>query len=53
LQKPVSWACLLRIRLVNCMVLRTLRLFKKFFQVESDPKMRFGCIAHNVTYYAG
>jgi len=26
---------------------------KKFFRAESDPKMQFGCIAHNLMHYSG
>jgi hypothetical protein len=35
------------------MALRALGLFKKFFRAESNPKMRFGSIAHNVMHYSG
>ena len=34
------------------MVLGALGLFKKFFRAESDPKMWFRCIAHNVMHYS-
>jgi len=33
--------------------LGALTLFKKFFQAESDPKMRFGCIAQKLMHYSG
>ena len=35
------------------MVLRALGLLKKFFRAGSGPKMRFGCIAHNLMHYYG
>ena len=34
------------------MVLRALGLFQKFFWAESDPKVWFGCIAHNLMHYS-
>jgi hypothetical protein len=33
--------------------LEVLELFQKFFRAESDPKTRFGCIAHNLMHYYG
>jgi hypothetical protein len=42
----------LHVRLVKCIVLRDLRLFQKLFRTESDPKMRFGCTAHNLMPYS-
>jgi hypothetical protein len=37
----------------NRMVLRALGLFQKFFRAESEPKMRFGCIAQNLMHRSG
>ena len=35
------------------MVLKALGFFKRFSRAESDPKMRFGCKAHNLMHYSG
>jgi hypothetical protein len=35
------------------MELRALGLLQKFFRAESDQKMRFECIGHNLMHYSG
>ena len=51
LSKPVSLISHLHVRLGNRMVLGALGLLQKFFRAESNPKMCFGCIAHDLKHY--
>jgi len=53
LPKPDSLTYHLHFRLENHIVYRALGLFKKFYRAEFEPKMRFGCIAHNLMHYSG
>jgi len=52
LEKSVSLTYHLHVRKGNRMVLRAMGLSRKLFRAESGPKMRLGCIAPNLSYFA-
>ena len=43
----------LHVRMWNCMVLQALALHRKLLEQKTNPKMQFGCIAHDLIHYSG
>jgi len=50
-QKQVLLRYRLHVRWANLMVLHAKELFQEFFRAESDPKVRYGCIAQKLMHY--